>query len=796
MSLLDLPLFVSSSAAAAYSWLRRACRSWNFQSLCFSGLLLLGLSAAWWQTHKHLKAQQQQVVQAARVQQAGFAAIVAENLRQVIEKAHLMGVVASEGLNHPTRWQQQLTQMLERDRVFLRFTLLDAQLQPAPQQSMAGWSRRATEDYVQTVRQTAPAACARSNGVFLLQRLPTTSPDWAWQVPLMLCLPNPQGDAHGYLLLSMDMGYFLSLYQDMDMGSSGVMHLLAQDGSVVAAMAAGGLLSNSDANKMAELAHMMLDVSAEMPDWAPTAGQRMVHQHQLPQMPFTVVVSREWQEVLATHKAYAQRSWWIFGSVSVFILVASLVLLRTMSRRLNLLHALTRANNDNKELITQLEKEKHKALELAASDHLTGLHNRRMFHELVSSHLALARRSSKHYALLYLDLDRFKQINDTLGHHVGDALLQAVARRMQKLLRSSDIVGRMGGDEFAILVTAMESAEDMDALAQKLVDGLSEPYEGLAEYPLRTSPSIGIAFFPRDGHDAQVLCRHADKAMYASKKAGRSCYTYYDTVLGPKTERSYTLARQLPQAIIDNQLVLHFQPKVCLEDRRVVGFEALVRWQHPELGLLYPGDFIALAEENGHIEALGNWVMQACCRQIAQWRLAGLPVVPVAFNVSPLQLRDTAFPVRVATSLLESGLRGSDIEIEITESCLVEPVGVATRVLSQLQNMGIQIGLDDFGTGFSSLSQIRSLPINAIKLDKSFVNELRSSKEAGVLVTSIITLAHNLKLQVVAEGVELMDQLVYLKTAGCDVAQGYFLSRPLPHDKAGVLLKQGVLALV
>jgi EAL domain-containing protein (putative c-di-GMP-specific phosphodiesterase class I) len=339
----------------------------------------------------------------------------------------------------------------------------------------------------------------------------------------------------------------------------------------------------------------------------------------------------------------------------------------------------------------------------------------------------------------------------------------------------------------------MEDPSDVETLAQKLLTGLGAPYEGLAPETLHTSPSIGIAFFPRDGHDVEVLCRHADAAMYASKKAGRNRYTYYDGIPKLDSDRYYQLARQLPSAITQEQLVLHFQPKVRLEDCRIVGLEALVRWQHPQYGLIYPGDFIALAEEHGHIEALGDWVMQACCRQIAAWRMQGVETVPIAFNVSPLQLKDSAFPSRMATYLKHYGVRASDIQVEITESCLVEPVGLAARVLHQLQQMGVSIGLDDFGTGFSSLSQIRALPINTIKLDKSFVNELRSSKEAGVLVTSIITLAHNLKMQVVAEGVELMDQLVYLKTAGCDVAQGYFLSRPVPLAQTEALLKQGIL---
>lgn len=605
-------------------------------------------------------------------------------------------------------------------------------------------------------------------------------------------MPRAQGVSLGYLLLYMDMGYFLGLYQDVDLGGSGSLHLLSPDGSVIAAMAGGGLLAQHPAQRMTTFSKVP-EGPGEMELPGSQGSTRLANFHRARYMPLTVVVSRDWNEIRAAHAQNAQRTWAVLGAITALALVGSLLLWRTMQRRQHLFNALEKADQDKQQLIAQLESEKQRALELAASDHLTGLHNRRMFHELVSSHLALARRSRKHYALLYLDLDRFKHINDTLGHHVGDALLQAVAQRLRTMLRSSDIIARMGGDEFAVLITAMEDPSDVETLAQKLLTGLGAPYEGLAQETLHTSPSIGIAFFPRDGHDVEVLCRHADAAMYASKKAGRNRYTYYDGIPKLDSDRYYQLARQLPSAITQEQLVLHFQPKVRLEDCRIVGLEALVRWQHPQYGLIYPGDFIALAEEHGHIEALGDWVMQACCRQIAAWRMQGVETVPIAFNVSPLQLKDSAFPSRMATYLKHYGVRASDIQVEVTESCLVEPVGLAARVLHQLQQMGVSIGLDDFGTGFSSLSQIRALPINTIKLDKSFVNELRSSKEAGVLVTSIITLAHNLKMQVVAEGVELMDQLVYLKTAGCDVAQGYFLSRPVPLAQTEALLKQGIL---
>lgn len=749
-------------------------------------IVLLGLSASWWFTAKHLRVQLAQVEQSARVQQAGWAALVSENLRQVIEKAQLMGVVAMQGVHSNSPWQQQLAHMLVRDPVFVRFALFDHNLQ-----LLAGHAQAQQELQELLVHQQG--ACEEGKGALLLhQHVPAASSADTGAVPLLLCVTDGQGASQGYLLLRMDMGYFLRLHTDMDLGQSGSLHLLAPDGSEFAAMPRRRWLSSSP--------HPRLDAFKQVKEGAGAASfflepgkERLGSYHRAKYMPLTVVVSRDWQEIRQAHAEHAQRLWGLAVTVSVLMLLATWALFRSMMRRQHLLDGLTLADKKQQALIAQLESEKQRALELAASDPLTGLHNRRMFYELVSSHLALARRSRKHYALLYLDLDHFKQINDTLGHHAGDALLQAVADRLRGMLRGSDIIARMGGDEFAVLVTAMDDMQDMDGLAQELVSGLSAPYEGIAEQVVHTSTSMGIAFFPRDGHDVQVLCRHADTAMYASKKSGRNRYTYYDRVNNADNERRYRLLRQLPQAIADEQMVLHFQPKVRLEDCAIVGMEALVRWQHPEYGLIYPGDFIAMAEEHGHIQALGDWVMQACCRQIAAWRMQGMDVVPMAFNVSPLQLKDCAFPTRIATCLQHYGVRASDIEVEVTESCLVEPDGLSARVLYQLQNMGVHIALDDFGTGFSSLSQIRALPIGTIKLDKSFVNALRSSHEAGVLVTSIITLAHNLKMQVVAEGVELMDQLVYLKTAGCDVVQGYFLSRPVPAQQAEVLLKQGVL---
>lgn len=747
-------------------------------------LMVLVLALSWSLTAQHLRAQQRLADQAVRLQQSGLAAVVAENLRQVLERAQLMGVVAQHGLRNGSRyWQEQLAQMLGRDRIFVRMAVFDA-----TQRWVAGSAAS-----VQALAPGLPhpsGACPVGQGAQVLHQQARLQ-EQAWQLPLLLCLADAQGAPTGYLLLHIDLGYFLGLYQDVDLGDSGVLHVLAPDGHVVAAMAGGGLLAQVPGQRLAVLPALP-DGPGEQhtpPGWMGLSdGARLANLHRAPAMPLTVVVSREWAEIRADHQANAQRTWVLLGTVSALALLGAVLLWRSMHRRQALFLELHRADQDKQALIAQLENEKQRALELAATDHLTGLHNRRMFHELVNSHLALAQRSSKFYALLYLDLDRFKLINDTLGHHVGDALLQAVAQRLRSMLRGSDIIARMGGDEFAVLITAMEGQADIDQLAQKLLAGLGAAYHDLAPEPLYAPPSMGIAVFPQDGHDVEVLCRHADAAMYASKKAGRNRYTYYHAISNLDSTRQAQLLHQLPAAIAQNQLVLHFQPKVSLEDYRIVGLEALVRWQHPQHGLIFPGDFIALAEEHGHIAALGDWVMHACCQQLAAWRAQGLQAVPLAFNVSPQQLNDAQLPERLAACLQQHGLTPSDVEMEITESSLVDSDGRARAVLERLQRMGIAIGLDDFGTGFSSLHRIRTLPIRTIKLDRSFVNELRTSKEAGVLVTSIIILAHNLKMQVVAEGVELKDQLVFLKTAGCDVAQGYFLSRPVPAEQAEVWL--------
>jgi diguanylate cyclase (GGDEF)-like protein len=487
------------------------------------------------------------------------------------------------------------------------------------------------------------------------------------------------------------------------------------------------------------------------------------------------------------------RSLTVLFLFTAFILLVTFWISRALTAREKLFDALRNADRENRKLILELEDQTRHAFDLASQDALTGLPNRRLFLEMGHSHLSRARRSRKLFGLMYVDLDRFKSINDTLGHHVGDMLLQTVATRLQSALRESDVIARMGGDEFTVILNEVDSVADIVLVATKIIELISRPCTNLDGHDVQVSPSIGIAIFPQDGHNVEILCQHADAAMYQSKRAGRGRYTFYDPALNPVRDHQFNLEQRLPAAIADDELVLHFQPKVRLSDFRIMGLEALVRWQHPEHGLIYPGEFVPMAELSGMDVALGDWVAHNACLQLARWKTQGLNLVPVAINVSARQLRDLEFPQRVAALLATFGVEPRLLEVEITESSLVDSIDIATKVLSELKRIGVHIALDDFGNGYSSLSYIRTLPIHVIKIDRSFIKDIRNSPQDATIVETIVTMAHKLQMQVVAEGVELQDQLLHLKSIHCDQVQGYFLSRPVDAAAAGQLVAQFIL---
>ncbi|NMM81825.1 hypothetical protein B2J86_12980 [Acidovorax sp. SRB_14] len=746
------------------------------------------LVLVWTFTWQRLDAEKVLTRANASVQQQNLSHIISENLGQILDRGRVMAIAAEGWFNgNPAETLGHLSSMAAADRIFLRIALYD-------QTSRRVYTSSPAQDSPEfTTAVWALLSTSAQEGTNHLRLAPLSpSSEHAWQIPLLIPVNGNHNTPRGVLLVVLDLGYFLQLYRHIDMGRSGVIQVLTADAMVVAEARPEGLVLQNGARRAGVSLPPGVHAGALQGDLFQDGRTYLSSFRQPESRPFTVVVSRDMQEILTAHSAIRSRLFAGLAVLTAFFAAVTFWVARGIQRQGGLVEALARSNEKNQLLIDQLEEEKRRAVMLAAHDHLTGLPNRRMFNELLASHLLQAKRNRRHYALMYLDLDRFKSVNDTLGHHVGDLLLQAVSARLRAGLRESDLVARLGGDEFAVLVTGLERMDDIAAVAGKLVEQLSLPYEGLDGHAIQTSPSIGVAVFPRDGQDIGALSRHADAAMYQSKRSGRGRYTFYDAVRKPADARF--LEQRLPKAIAEHELVLHFQPKVRLCDYQLVGFEALVRWQHPEFGLIYPNDFIPLAESTGAIVELGNWVAQACCQQLASWQAEGLKVVPIAFNVSAMQLLDEELPLRVAGMLATHGVAAGSLEVEITETCLVESMDVAVKVLDALEKLGVHIALDDFGSGFSSLGYVRTLPIHCIKIDRSFINDIRNSPDDAVIVTSIITLAHNLKMRVVAEGVERLDQLIHLKTAGCDEVQGYFFSRPVPADAAREFLLQPAMS--
>lgn len=419
---------------------------------------------------------------------------------------------------------------------------------------------------------------------------------------------------------------------------------------------------------------------------------------------------------------------------------------------------------------------------MAHHDMLTGLNNRFSLKDRLEHALAVARRESARVALLFIDLDRFKVINDTLGHHVGDELLIHVSRRLRQCVRESDLVARLGGDEFVVMLSGIEHSSSVAMVAEKLVMRVAEPYP-VGAHTLYTTPSIGIAIYPMDGEDGETLMRNADAAMYHAKSAGRNNFQFFDAKMNEAAVERLGIEHALRLALGRDEFRLHFQPIINLRTGKVSCVEALIRWQHPERGLLAPGMFIGVAEETGLIQPIGDWVIWAACRQLAAFREAGLTGVKMAINISAIQMRNSDLSV-LARGVIEAySLPPGDLVFEITESVAMEHPDETVRVLDLLRDMGVSLALDDFGTGYSSLSYLRMFALDKLKLDRSFVEEIGQDVDGQVICDATIGLAHNLGLTLVAEGVETEAQLDYLRARGCDLVQGYLFSKPLPAEQ-------------
>lgn len=424
---------------------------------------------------------------------------------------------------------------------------------------------------------------------------------------------------------------------------------------------------------------------------------------------------------------------------------------------------------------------------LAHHDDLTGLPNRVMFKRHLEQAIVEAERRGRVLAVLLLDMDRFKTINDTLGHGVGDGLIQLVAERLRICMREVDSVSRLAGDEFAVIVPDLAHAEDAARVAQKILDSFAYSFR-VGEHELFMSASIGIALFPLDGATPEALLKNVDTAMYHAKEQGRSVYQFYAAAMNAKAFERLALENALRHALERNEFLLHYQPQVDLESGNVIGMEALIRWRHPELGMVPPLQFISIAEDTGMIGPIGEWVLRTACLQNKEWQRQGLPPVRMAVNLSARQLRQSNFIYTVAQVLQETGLEPRYLELELTETMLMQNAETAITALNAMDAMGIDISIDDFGTGYSSLGYLKRLPINTLKIDRSFVSDIPADHDDAAIAMAIISMAHNLGIRVVAEGVETAEQRAFLVEHHCDAMQGYYFSRPLPADEAARLL--------
>jgi diguanylate cyclase (GGDEF)-like protein len=617
----------------------------------------------------------------------------------------------------------------------------------------------------------------RDNDIFFIGQLPRGATSDA-KLQFSRRLTTADGTFDGAVIVAVDADYFVSGYAPSLLGEHGVLGLLGTDG-IFRVRRTGEAVFSGDT--------IAYNSVVPGPDAVETEAivtrsswdnvRRYTSARVLYGFPLAVLVGLSVDE----QSTVAQRDrnaflWW--ATLASALLLASVALLNIMSWRLS------QSRLRESEIKLQLSR---RVEYLACHDGLTGLPNRSMFSKLLTQSISEARRNDRQLAVAFLDLDRFKQINDTLGHDAGDQLLLEFANRLQACVRHSDTVARLGGDEFVVLLPTLEDRNYAATVAQKILATLAGAFN-LIGHDFRITASIGISMFPHDGLDEQTLTKNADIAMYRAKEEGKNNFQFYSQKLNAHSLERLTLESSLRHALERKEFLLHYQAKRDIVSGRITGMEALLRWQHPDLGIVAPMKFIPVAEETGLIVPIGKWVLQTACLQNVAWQNQGLPRLNIAVNLTARQFANEHLLQDVHSILASTGMDPHLLELEIKESMLIHDVENTRRILTGLKALGVRVAIDDFGTGYTSLATLQRFPLDTIKIDRSLIRDIAATAEDTRLADAIIAMGKSLSLTVVAQGVETKDQAEFLRTHACDELQGFYFKRPLPADQFTKLL--------
>jgi diguanylate cyclase (GGDEF)-like protein len=643
-----------------------------------------------------------------------------------------------------------------------------------------------------------------------------------WIIFLAHRVSGANGEFLGIILGAIEMRYFEKFYQAIEL----------REGSSVAIMRLDGLTlvrfprSDTIGRRFSNAQHLLGGgISATLRELSPIDGlMRIEASHLVANYPVLTIATITEEAALADWRGIARLM--LLGALgcAISIAIAGYAFGRQWKHRARLSDSqaeLGRQEERAAAMRTAMNVAEAAALQvthLAEHDFLTGLPNRLLLNDRIDQAIALARRHKKHAAVLFLDLDGFKHINDSLGHGIGDKLLQSIAKRLVACVRGSDTVSRQGGDEFVVLLAEMQESEDAAIAARriaqlvagphsldqhddvqidvaiaagKILHAVAEPHS-VDNRDLHVTASIGVSVYPEDGRDAETLIKNADTAMYQAKESGRQSYRFFEPEMNVRAVERQFIEENLRRAVERQEFLLHYQPIIDLTTGKITGAEALIRWMHPLRGLIPPVQFIPVAEDCGLIVPIGAWVLREACRQARAWVGTGLPAMTVAVNVSAMELRNEHFLENLFATLDETGLAPASLVLELTESVLMKHAEAAASILQALRQVGIKVAIDDFGTGYSSLGYLRRFPLDALKIDQSFVRQISVAGEDTAIVTAVIGMAQGLKLRVIAEGVETREELEFLQAHHCDAAQGYYFSRPVVPEQFAKLLKTGI----